>query len=176
MRAEIPEAPIIKMAWSKELYQWYKEKGICVQCGSYKAAPNRVRCEYCLAKSAESSAKKREKQGTEERKKDNENHRIAREKRKLKGICICCGKPQSVSSKCFCIDCRIKNQRRNDRRKNGISRFERKNYNLCYICGKTLDRNGKLCSTCSKKATSNLPKTIHNTYWKNDNNIIFKNS
>lgn len=165
-----------KMAWSKELYQWYKEKGICVQCGSYKSAPGRVRCECCLAKNAESSSKQRKKRGVEERKKDNENHRIAREKRKQKGLCINCGKPQSKSSKCFCIDCRIKNQRKNDRRKNGISRSERYSYGLCYICGGKLDADGRLCSVCKTRSTENLPKeSKKNSYWRKDNKIIFKN-
>lgn len=162
------------MAWSKELYQWYKDMGICCQCGCKKAAPKRIRCEECLASNAESAKKRREKWEESERKKDNEVRKKARNKRKEEGNCIFCGKPKTASSTCFCIDCRIKNRRRNERRKQGIDRNSRASYGLCYICGKSLDRSGKLCSICSERATNNLPKMRYNTKWKIDNNLIFK--
>ena len=43
-----------------ENYKYYKEHGICPQCGIREHAPGRVRCEICLAQNAESSRRHRE--------------------------------------------------------------------------------------------------------------------
>lgn len=117
-----------------ENYKYYKEHGICPQCGVREHAPGRVRCEICLAQNAESSARKRLNENDNEydtrMKKMRYYNRSTRSERKENGKCIWCGKPLSAYSSCFCPDCRIKNQRKNERRKSGIPRSERPLYGI----------------------------------------------
>lgn len=159
----------------QELYAWYKQMGICPQCGTNKAAPNRVRCEECLAKNAESANKRRKINPAPSRK---AYYKSLREKRKEDGLCIWCGKPTCSSSTVFCIDCKIKNQRRNEQRKSGIDRSERKEYGLCYICGKPAVDGKKLCEDCNKNLCGNLPQSKggkNYKRWKQQNELIFGN-
>lgn len=159
----------------QELYAWYKRMGICPQCGANKAAPNRVRCEECLAKNAESADKHRKISPVTSRKTYMKN---LREQRKENGLCIWCGKTICSSSTVFCIDCKIKNQRKNDKRKSGIERSERYEYGLCYICGNPAVDGKKLCDDCYKKIRDNLPqsKSSKNYWnWKQKNELIFGN-
>lgn len=167
------------MTKNQELYAWYKQMGICPQCGTNKAAPNRVRCEECLAKNAENSKKQLEKKT---RALVYEKNRLYKKKlteqRKENGLCIWCRKPICSTSTVFCIDCKIKNQRRNDKRKSGIERSERNEYVLCYICGKRAMDGKKLCEDCNKKACSNLPDnkgSVNYRNWKQGNELIFGN-
>lgn len=164
------------MTKNQELYAWYKQMGICPQCGTNKAAPNRVRCEECLAKNAESADKHRK-----IRPRDT-GHKIyiknLREQRKENGLCIWCGKPICSTSTVYCTDCKIKNQRRNNKRKNGIERSERHEYGLCYICGKRAIEGKRLCEDCYKKTCDNLPDSkvgMNYRNWKKRNELIFGN-
>lgn len=170
----------------QELYQWYKEMGICPQCGTNKAAPGKVRCEECLAKNAESSHKRREKQSQQQTENIRREHRTyikkLREHRKAAGLCIYCGKPQSSNSSCMCIDCRIKNQRKNEKRKDGMDRSERPMYGRCYRCGTHIE-SGKLCEKCKETSIKNLEyanaseKTLERRiYIRQQNNAIFRNN
>lgn len=155
--------------------------GICPNCGSNKAAPNRVRCEECLIKNAENNRKSRERKSDEEKKeiliKNAIRQKNRTEQRKSAGICIICGKrPICRSSTVFCTECRIKNQRNNERRKTGIERSERPLYGLCYRCGEKLDRAGKLCTKCAKTSIDNLKNadlTERKKYIRSQNKIIF---
>lgn len=159
----------------QELYAWYKQAGICPQCGTNKAAPNRVRCEECLAKNAESADKHRKISPASSKK---EYYKSLREQRKEKGLCIWCGKPICSTSTVYCIDCKIKNQRRNEHRKSGIDRSERKEYGLCYICGKRAVEGKRLCADCYKRSCDNLPDSkdgVNYRNWKQGNDLIFGN-
>lgn len=171
------------MTKSQELYEWYKERGICVQCGTNTAAPGRARCEECLVKNAESSKKQRERRDSSVRKESHREHiRQLRRERKEKGLCIFCGKPICSKSTVFCIDCYIKNQRNNDKRKSGISRSERPDYGLCYRCGSSVNQGERLCDKCKKQSVENLKyadeseKTIHRRQIiRRQNKLIFNN-
>lgn len=159
----------------QELYAWYKKMGICPQCGTNKAAPNRVRCEECLVKNSESVKKYRKINPAESRRAYNKN---LREQRKENGLCIWCGKPICSTSTVFCIDCKIKSKRRNEQKKSGIERPERHEYGLCYICGKPAVDGKKLCEDCYKRSCDNLPQSKEgNNYrnWKRGNELIFWN-
>lgn len=166
-------------------YKYYKEHGICPQCGIREHAPGRVRCEICLAQNAESKQKKIESENLQQRQARLSNVNIYRRKmrsnRKDNGKCIWCGKPLSMYSTCFCPDCRIKNQRRNELRKNGIPRSERHTYGICYRCGKNPILPGKkLCKACYEQCINALEsankseKTAdRRNYIRQQNNLIF---
>lgn len=172
--------------YNKELYDWYKANKICPQCGVNSATPNRVRCEKCLAKNAETAYRKRENVTPEQIENAKMQHRYylknLRQKRKSEGKCIYCGKPQSKNSTCMCIDCRIKNQRKNEKRRVGsISRSERPVYGMCYLCGsKGLMEGKKVCEKCYNsrmigiEAARISPKTLERRrYIHRQNNLIF---
>lgn len=155
-------------------YLSYKEHGICVQCGSQKAAPHRVRCEECLAKNAESAAIVREGKQRDSRA---EYSKALRKRRKEQGLCVWCGKPQCKNSSCFCLDCRLKNQRKNERKKVDIDRSERPIYGICYRCGKhPIEPEKKLCASCIEQSIRNLPddNKALKIIWKPQNNLLFQ--
>lgn len=168
-----------------ENYKYYKEHGICPQCGVREHAPGRVRCEICLAQNAESKHRQYEQETQEQRASRlssvNTYRKKMRSNRKNSGKCIWCGKPLSAYSTCFCPDCRVKNQRKNERRKSGIPRSERPLYGICYRCGKNpAISGGKLCQTCYEQSINAL-KTAEKSektaerrnYIRQQNNLIF---
>ncbi len=151
-------------------YEWYRDKGICIQCLRYDASSGKVRCEVCLAKNAEGARKYRAKMQSVSQA---EKSRKLRESRKEQGLCIWCGKPRSSYSNVFCIDCRIKNQRKNNARKKGVARSERPLYGMCYRCGKPVYPGERLCQECRKQSIENLPEKHIIQSWKQDNNRVF---
>lgn len=170
---------------TKEDYQNYKDNHVCPQCGMRKAAPGKVRCEICLAQNAKSAQRKRDSRTESEKEALNMRRRTyfnnLKENRRINGLCIWCGKPVSKSSKCFCIDCKIKNQRRNEARKSGVPRSERHLYGICYRCGKNHVIDGKkLCQSCYEKNINSLVYANESRgmkkqrlYIKQQNNLIF---
>ena len=166
-------------------YKYYKDHGICPQCGVREHAPGRVRCEICLAQNAESKRRQYEQETQEQRasrlSSANTYRKKMRSNRKKSGKCIWCGKPLSAYSTCFCPDCRIKNQKNNERRKSGIPRSERPLYGICYRCGKNpVISGGKLCQTCYeqslnalKSAEKSEKKAERRNYIRQQNNLIF---
>ena len=168
-----------------ENYKYYKEHGICPQCGVREHAPGRVRCEICLAKNAESQKIKIESETQQQRhlrlEHMNAYQTKMRSRRKDVGRCIWCGKPLSAYSTCFCPDCRIKNQKNNERGKSDIPRHERPLYGICYRCGKNSVISGKkLCAACYEqslnalKAGEKSEKTAERrNYIRQQNNLIF---
>lgn len=88
----------------KQDYQYYKEHNICVWCRQENAFFNHVLCPKCI-----------ERQNaywhtyTDERKKElSKRSNDWKRQNKLKGLCKCCGKPVSRTSKTFCEEHRLK--------------------------------------------------------------------
>lgn len=166
-------------------YKYYKDHGICPQCGVREHAPGRVRCEICLAQNAESKHRQYEQETQEQRASRlssvNTYRKKMRSNRKNSGKCIWCGKPLSAYSTCFCPDCRIKNQKNNERNKSDIPRSERPLYGICYRCGKNPVISGrKLCQTCYEQSINALKSaeksektSERRNYIRQQNNLIF---
>ena len=166
-------------------YKYYKDHGICPQCGAREHAPGRVRCEICLAQNAESVARRRSNEDSNEyvtrKNKMRYYNRSIRSERKENGKCIWCGKHLSTYSSCFCPDCRVKNQRKNERRRSGIPRSEHPLYGICYRCGKNPVISGrKLCHTCYEQSINALKSaeksektSERRNYIRQQNNLIF---
>ena len=166
-------------------YKYYKDHGICPQCGVREHAPGRVRCEICLAQNAESKRRQYEQETQEQRASRlssvNTYRKKMRSNRKNSGKCIWCGKPLSAYSTCFCPDCRIKNQKNNERNKSDIPRSERTLYGICYRCGKNPVIPGrKLCETCYEQSINALKSaeksektSERRNYIRQQNNLIF---
>lgn len=157
-----------------EYYKWYKDHGICVQCHQYNAAPNRVRCDVCLAQNAEAHKGQRA-----NKEKMREYNKRMRAERKSKGLCIDCGKPICSKSKCYCIDCRLKALKRNKKTDNPVE--YRVENGLCKICGKEpLIPGKKLCVKCYETVCNNLKqgengREQYRDYMRKQNKLIFNN-
>lgn len=168
-----------------ENYKYYKDHGICPQCGVRVHAPGRVRCEICLAQNAESKRKRFESETPQQHdlrlERMNQYRAKMRAERKNDGKCIWCGKPLSKYSSCFCMDCKAKNQKNNAKRHIQIPRNERADYGICYRCGKRTTVEGKkLCNVCYEQSLTALKiaqgskkTTEQRNYIRQQNNLIF---
>lgn len=164
-------------AYARERYHWLKEHGICVKCGSEKAAKGKVRCEKCLEKGRiylqENRAKyENYKNQRKERQKAYAHERYYR--RKEHGICVQCGKKQAVKGKVYCKMCAankreytnalyrskiVEDENFKNRYYEMAKKYSKKTRqyrsenHLCTMCGKPLadNDNHKKCSTCRAK-------------------------
>ena len=134
-----------------ELYQWYKEKGICTKCGSEKAVAGKTMCLICLNDSNERSKSYYHNRMTNEQK---ERRRIRNNRRRnlciAFGICRNCLKKDATNGQ-FCLECYLKNRARNEKareKRQLISRSERIANGQCYFCGKPVTTGKKTCSEC----------------------------
>ena len=155
--------------YDRELYLWYKEMGICVQCRRERAAPGRTRCEECAAVEAERAAERREKmpiERKEEVKHINYTRRIEKRRERAKnGLCATCGKPYPESTPFGqCRECRNKRNKMLARYRDPIIRSERPAYGMCYICGKPLEEGAE--STLCRKCLEIRKRTGGNEKWK----------
>lgn len=144
---------VVKTNRSKEDYLFAKSNHICVNCKSESAEPGQTLCWECREKSRERNRKQMEGKTEEEKekiyKRNRERSRKIYADRKQKGICVKCGKRNSVHRKTLCVDCLIKKRRIKDKRyNNDILRSERPQYGLCYVCGQPICKNSE--SLCEK--------------------------
>lgn len=105
--------------YHKERYNWLKENGFCVECGSNYNEPGHVRCKACM-------------------KKDRQHHKRAdptgeklraygqklRADRKAAGLCVTCGKPMDKDGTC----CKACTARRSEREK--VKRIEKRLFQI----------------------------------------------
>ncbi len=137
------------MTKNKELYEWYKSKGICTKCGTNTVKPGKTMCWDCADKSNQNSQVYYYTKMTE----DQYKRRIAYNKRKRElcitfGLCRDCMKRDAVKGK-FCLECYVKYTRRNKKKSEAsISRTLRVEYGLCYFCGKEVKNGKKTCPDC----------------------------
>ena len=137
------------MTTKKDLYEWYKAKGICTKCGCNKATPGKTMCWDCADKSNQNSQSYYHTKMTE----DQYKRRIAYNKRKRElcitfGLCRECLKKDAVKGK-YCLECYIKYTRRNSKKREGeVSRTLSVEYVLCYFCGEPVLEGKKTCHSC----------------------------
>lgn len=155
------------MGYSKEDYQYYKSKGICVKCRRERALKGRVQCLDCLERDRERKSNKQPKISKEQREYN---------KRK-KQLCVAfkvCRECQSkdATKGQVCLECWIKRQRRNKNKSKSIDRSERKGYGLCYLCGRPSVEGYNLCQLHLEPYQNhmkNIRNLNTNTSWRNMN-------
>lgn len=145
------------MTYSKEVYHWRKEHGICTRCGKHEATYG-TRCVVCASEQAE---KKRQeyKSMTEEEKrkfldKRNERRKKLRQKRKGNGLCRMCGKPVYKNyTACYehYLYMKRKNKEYAERRRKGFAEEGK-----CRICGKEVVKGKKLCQEHLEQARERM--------------------
>ena len=94
-----PEARAHKNEYRKELYVWYKERGLCVKCGHNYAEPGRIYCKVCGEKSRVAARKYDHATRSKQR----------RERLRAEGKCYSCGQRKAVPGRVLCAECARKN-------------------------------------------------------------------
>lgn len=165
------------MTYSKEVYHWRKEHGICIKCGIHEAI-NSTRCIVCASDEAEKQKQKYYSMSQEERallnKKKSNSAKALREERKRLGLCYRCGKP-SYRSHSLCYEhflyMKRYHKKVNDENRKGFSEL-----GLCRICGEEVVPGKKHCAMhleqkreSMRKASSHRKRVMKND--KGDNEI-----
>lgn len=111
------------MGYSKDLYYFCKEHGICVRCHKEKAV-YKLYCGKCKEKQDILRLNKPKRTG-QEREEYNQKLKDYREKLKSQGICIWCAKKKAVEGKTLCLECSLKqrNSKKNTTREKVIILF-----------------------------------------------------
>lgn len=160
--------------YQKETRDFLKRMGLCPRCGDKKLFGDEKECPECLAKMYEVNKRSKMNRNFNNSEFYKKDIKILKEK----GLCRSCRKKKVKEGHTYCEICLIKKRERariyrRKKDKLGIDRNERPNYGFCYICAEELDRDGRICKKCSERATSNLPETRDNKYWREQNKIIF---
>ena len=142
----------------KEIYQWYKEHGICVRCHKRDAEPHRVKCFEC-AEQQRIVDSKRVRSKEEHAKQQRE---ITRRK-KEQGICYRCKK--KATHGVFCYEHFIYSKRKDRERKTKKGFGE---IGLCRICGEEPSPGKKLCPVHCKEYADRLNKRNKERRFKNE--------
>lgn len=170
---------------SGELYYWYKQNGICVNCGQENARPNRTLCWRCAANKsdrdkirlANQSEEKREKRLADKRK----HYKRVYEERKADGLCSC-GRKRENDRFELCDKCRAKQritQSRYNLEKGIMPSVFRGDGHFCAICLKPVEREGsKLCDRCHqnnviKAEKARATRDNKNHVWKKISNAEY---
>ena len=166
----------------KELYAFYKERGICVSCGQEYAEPKKTRCFECAGNYIKQARNYRKNLTAEKREKIAAYKKDRDKRHKEQGLCIRCGKQKAIKGLTRCVECKVKDfiwyERK--RQSNGhIPRTECRSFGLCHVCGKPAEI-GKLCEihykiACRNLETARMCRNLENHPWKKDNDIAFKN-
>ena len=146
--------------YSYEVYHYFKDRGICVDCKVEKAAKGKTRCLNCLSIKNERAMLKMALLSDEERAEMNRKKREAgkalREYRKANNLCRICGKPV-YKNHSTCYEHYLKHKRidRERRKKNNKGFAE---IGLCRICGKPVVKDKKFCEEHLEKYRENIRK------------------
>lgn len=145
-----------KYAYGYEVYDWRKQKGICVNCGIERACIGIILCPDCWEKSNLRNRKYYETHKEEVLKNNRINGKKLYWYRRENGLCTKCGH-KAVKDKSLCLSCITKKRRKKDPRwNNDLDRNERPSYGLCYVCAKPLNKYEKLCDECYEKAKEKM--------------------
>lgn len=100
MAAVSEEAKARRKQYQLDRYRWYREHGICARCYKTWADPGHAYCAAC-AKKAKAYQRRKDPDGSQNRARCQER----RDKLRLAGMCINCGKRKAVQGNCICGKC-----------------------------------------------------------------------
>ena len=165
---------------------WLNEHGICRDCGQRDVEPNTQLCFECSERKYKKAKEYYEKNKEKILEQTRQRSKMIYAERKEKGICVKCGKRQSVKDKTLCLDCYAKKKRKKDPRwNNEFPRSMRPELGLCYVCAKQLNKHKSLCDTCLEMGREKMKKINSNPTdgmiaqrerWKKDNDAAFSKS
>lgn len=159
--------------------RFYIENGICPVCGKEKLYGDEKQCISCRQKAYERKKSSTNEQKNRYREHFREQQKSLYKERSEKGICTRCGKRKADEGKKKCRICLNKDSEIHRKRTFGEKsiREYRKENHLCYYCGNEIDRKaGQICQSCFEICVKNgLKSGGGNSYWENDNKIVFNN-
>lgn len=161
--------------YRQETRNFYRDNGLCTECGKYKVPKSERICLECRAKFNNRRKPLTDEQKIKYEKRFRSQQNNLYQYRKEQGICTRCGKRKSIVGKSKCGVCLQKDAELHRIRycNNPDVREERENNGLCYRCGKILDRDGKMCKKCRDECVGYLEKArMANRYWEMDNKMI----
>lgn len=161
----------------KEDREFYRKNHICTACGKIRVFGSDRTCFECRAKDA-----LRRTEFSEERKERNKlsserSMKRIKEERIKNGLCPMCGKRKPEEGRKKCRICLNKDAEYNRMRRintKNIREYRRINH-LCYYCGKPAADGKNVCEECSQKMSEYSLRATKNTYWRQENKLIFKN-
>lgn len=153
------------MSKTKEYYNYYKERGICVRCKKAKAHPGKTQCLDCLEKIATYQRNRYPKISSDTRKRNTEYLKRKKNLCVAFGVCVQCMQRDAKKGQ-VCLDCYVK-RKKNYEEKQRLSekppRHLWKEMNLCAVCGEPVEEGKRLCSKHSEIWANNISKHRKNT-------------
>ena len=132
--------------YSKEVYHWRKEHGICTRCGKQEAVVG-TKCGDCAYEEAERKKQKYDAMSEAEKRefldRRNEKRRAASKERKEKKLCSRCGKP-AYKNHSLCYEHYLY-QKKMYRKYAEESKKGYAEIGKCRICGKDTVEGKKFC-------------------------------
>lgn len=163
--------------YRQENRDFFRENHLCTECGKNKVPDGERICPECRAKRESWKKPLTEEQKLRYGSRFKTQQRMLYHDRAEKGICTRCGKRNSAPGKKKCGICLEKDAELHRRKRfdSPNIREYRKINHLCYFCGNKIDLQiGMACSECVEKFRKNREKYVgNNTYWKQENNLIF---
>ena len=166
-----------KRKYCRENKEFYRENGICTECGKVLVPKSERICPECRAKITASRKPMSDEQRQRNNKKFSEYEKNLYRERKEQGICTRCGKRKAIHGKAKCGICLEKDAEMHRKKyfdRPNIKEYRKQNH-LCYFCGKPIAVGRTICEDCEKRCSENGKKaSAMNQYWRMDNRIIFK--
>lgn len=138
-----------KKQYFRDSYAWYKSHGICVECHSERAEPNKARCFECLEK-GRLRVEKHRKQNPELAVRAREAAKARYDRLKAAGICTVCGQKSAYKGHGTCYWCMLKKARLQRGYREGTQKHYRER-GLCTWCGQEREKGYMLCSACLER-------------------------
>lgn len=146
---------------TKDNYNYYKSRGICVRCKKEKALKGLVHCLMCNMDTRENSKISYLQLDDATRRRRREHSKRRTDLLKAFGVCVHCGKNDAEEGRIRCRKCldyvnaQVKKKRKKETK---VKREDRVYLGLCYICGKPKLENYNVCEEHLKVILSNQSK------------------
>lgn len=158
---------------TREDRAFFASIGLCPRCGKNRLYGDERNCLECAEKQYSYNVKYRQEHPEEVKQSINRCHRSEYQKRKESGLCVRCGKRESLYNDLRCGICKEKMVlRRQERRmRDGkLTRTERLEQGLCYFCGgetvsglKVCEKHRKICEENANKSDRAVQRQAINT-------------
>lgn len=159
--------------------EFCRKNHICTTCQKERVYGDEKICLSCKEKAFLLRSAYTEEQKIKYKKISMESARKTRERLLKNGECPVCKKRklEEGKKKCrLCLDKDAERQRMKRINQQNIREYRKQN-KLCYFCGGTIEDVSKnVCNACSNSRIKDSSKGKKNKYWKQQNNLIFKNN
>lgn len=163
----------------REDKEYCRQNHICTICQKERVYGNEKTCFNCREKARAIRNAYTDEQREKYKKISMASMRKTKEKLLSEGKCPVCKtrKLEKGRKKCrLCLNKDAERQRMKRIGKPDIRAYRKENH-LCYFCGGVIENPSKnVCNACSEKRAIDSSKADRNKYWKQQNNLVFKNN